>query len=334
MRHVIKLKPGDPDFYLFENFPEKIYPADSTRFKLPDQLNTDLLASCYVLMDDGEVKSRAALYNNPYLSYNDKKTFCVGNYESVDDLNASFELLQHISLEAKNAGGEFLIGPMNGSTWDSYRFSTHHEHPNFFLEPYHHLYYNHHFLNAGFHVIGKYFSNKGNIIHNQPELIERENELKNAGVNFRNIDLADFENDLEKLYELSSIAFKKNFLYTPISKAAFLKKYNETRKVVNPEFVVFAEDKNKQLIGFLFCVNDFFNTREKSLIIKTAARHPDNKWRGLAHVLFNIVCVRALEQNYTSLIHAFMYDGGTSVGITKDFSGNEYKNYALYGKPL
>ncbi|MGI8583239.1 MAG: hypothetical protein ACR2KX_13635 [Chitinophagaceae bacterium] len=335
MIEIIQTKPGDDSFHLFENFLKEIYPADSIRFKLPDTININYLHACFVLIIDNKVCARAALYNNPHLNYQDKKTWCIGNYESVNDENISSKLIKYFSSEAKKNGAEFLIGPMNGSTWDNYRFSVHHRHPNFFLEPYHHLYYNEHFLNAGFKIIAKYFSSiDTSLKYDNTEVITREKELKNSGVTFRDIRLDEYEKELEKLFEFNATAFKTNFLYTPLNKAEFIKKYAETKKIIDPYFVLLAEDRNKNLIGYFFCINDVFNTKEKSLIIKTIARHPDKKWIGLGHVIGNMIYRRAVEKKYTSVIHAFMYEQGTSTTISKNFFGDIYKNYVLYGKEI
>ena len=335
MIEIIETRPGDINFHLFENFPNQIYTADNLRFRAPQTITNRFLQSCYVLMDDNQLMACAALYNNPYLTYQDKKTCTVGNYESINNKNIAMKLFSHLSSEAKKTGAGYLIGPMNGSTWDSYRMSIHHNHPNFFLEPWHHLYYNDHFLNAGFKIIGKYFSSIDTTIkYDNEQVIARENELKNEGVTFRSIDLTEYKKELEKIFEFNTIAFRTNFLYTPLDKEEFIKKYTETKKIIDPDFVVLAEDKNKELIGYFFCIDDLLNTKEKSLIIKTIARHPDKKWKGLGHVIGNIIYRKAAEKKYTSVIHAFMFEQGTSTVISENYFGNIYKNYVLYGKPI
>lgn len=232
MTEIVQIKPDDPNFHLFENFSNIIYPADHIRFKLPETINSQFLQSCFVLISENKVCARAALYNNPHLCYQNKKTFCIGNYESVNNQNISSEILMHLSLEAERNGAEFLIGPMDGSTWDSYRFSVHHNHPNFFLEPLHHLYYNEHFLNAGYKIIAKFFSSVDtNLKYDSDYVITRENELKHGGVTFRNIDLSEYEKELEKLFEFNSIAFRTNFLYTPLDREAFKKSILKQRKL-------------------------------------------------------------------------------------------------------
>jgi hypothetical protein len=335
MIEIIQLKPGDINFNLFHNFPEEIYPADSRRIRGKETVNSEYLENCFVLLTAGKVQARAALYNNPHLQYQNKKALCIGNFESVNNKESGQALLQHISSEAKRRGAGFLIGPMNGSTWDSYRFSVHHTYPHFFLEPYHHLYYNEHFTCAGFNTIARYFSSiEKDLKCISPAIAKRENELKQAGITFRNINLNQYEKELEKIFYFNGVAFRSNFLYTPISKEVFIKKYSETKGLIDPGFVILAEDAEGNLIGYFFCINDFYNEKEKSLIVKTVARHPDKKWSGTGHVMANMICRRALQKQYQSIIHSFMYEQGTSVSMSKNFSGTIYKNYVLFGKEL
>jgi hypothetical protein len=47
-----------------------------------------------------------------------------------------------------------------------------------------------------------------------------------------------------------------------------------------------------------------------------------------------MICSRALQKQYKSIIHSFMYEEGTSSNMSKNFSGSVFKNYVLYGKEL
>lgn len=330
---IIQTLPGDSHFKLFEELPSLIYTERSIAYKQADMINTTLLEQCFVLEEKGIPLSRVALYSNPDLHYQGMKTACLGNYEALENPAAASMILDYVSAFAKQSGVQYLIGPMNGSTWDSYRFSTHHQHPNFLSEPYHPLYYNEHFLHSGFEIIAHYSSSLDTELpFDQAPLVQREQELIREGVCFRMINLEAFDEELERIHAFNTTAFKNNFLYTPISKEAFLLKYNETKKIIDPQYVILAEDAQQNLIGYFFCFQDLFNTSEKSLIVKTIARHPDKRWRGLGHVIGNRIYRAAVADGYTSAIHAFMYQEGTSNGISTNFSGRIYKNYALYGK--
>ena len=335
MTEIIQTNPGRGDFYLFADFPKKIYPADSLRFKTPESIPEDFLESCYLLADQGAIVARASIYNNPLLEYKGQHALTVGNYECENNADYACKLLTHIKSEAKSFDAKYLIGPMNGSTWESYRFGVSDENPLFFTESCHHIYYNQHFLSAGFEPVASYFSNiDRSMKYDNPEILKREREFKDQHVTIRSIDLSHFEEEIERIYDFNTIAFKTNFLYTPINKDAFVKKYIQSKKYINPDFTLLAEDVNQNLIGYYFCVHDFFNINEKSLVVKTLARHPDPQWHGLGHVIGNVIYRRAVALGYTSAIHPFVYQQGTSTKLSANFSGVNYKNYILYGVKL
>ena len=332
---ITETSPGHPDFQLFAELPKHIYPPDSIRFKTPDSIPTDFLSACFLLKDGENVVARASIYDNPLLQYAGHHAFSIGNYECTDRDEYAAVLLNHIVSVVKGRGGKCLIGPMNGSTWEGYRFLADHANPLFFTEPYHHLYYNTQFTTAGFEPIAQYYSNidRGMELDN-PEILARERDLKDLGVKIRPIDLSNFEAEIGRVYDFNLLAFKTNFLYTPISREAFMKKYMQTKAYINPDLTLLAEDKAGNVVGYFFCIPDFYNTKSKTLIVKTLARHPDPQWRGLGHVIGNVIYRKAVELGYTSAIHSFLYEQGTSTKLSTHFSGTHYRNYVLYGKHI
>ncbi len=335
MISIIETWPGDAFFPQFFELPTSLYPADSPKFVSSENIPTEFLETHYLILDEGKAVARASLYKNPSLFYREQPVCTVGNYECADEGPYAEMLLKRLSNEAKARGAGYLIGPMNGSSWESHRLATDHVQPPFFLEPYHHLYYNVQFQKAGFIPVAEYHTNiDANLYFDRPDILEREQELRKAGVTIRPIDVDNFEKELERIHHFNSTAFSKNFLFTPISLEVFLEKYLPTKAILNPEFTLIAEDKNHDLIGYYFCLDDRLNTARKSLIAKTLARHPDPKWRGLGHVIGNMVVKKAVAQGYEIMLHPFMYSHGTSPTLSSSFSGDLYRKYHLYGKKI
>jgi L-amino acid N-acyltransferase YncA len=332
---IIRINIDDKRFEEFKGFPFRIYPADSIRLRQSEGINEAFLRHIYMLYDGEELKGRLALYDNPDLEYQSKKSFCIGNYECVDEKDCARLLLHAAQDDAKSAGAEYVIGPMNGSTWDNYRFSAHNGSPNFLLEPYHHIYYNKQWQDNGFQVISKYVSNyESEIVCDQPTVLQREKELLDAGLIIRNVNLDRYEEELERLYPFVMLTFQTNFLYTPVSWEHFREKYTEARAIIIAENLLIAEDSEGNIVGFVFVYDDLYNRKEKSLVVKTIGRHPDKKWSGLGQVLANRVVRRAKNLGYQSLVHAFIFEKGTSVNLSAMFLGNSAKNYILYGKEI
>lgn len=329
------IEPGSEQFHLFETAAANLYPANILPTQLMKGMNRDFLHTFYVAVKNNKVTGRAGLYHNPQLTYQHQKAVCAGNYECMNDTECANTLLQQVVKDAAKLGAKFLIGPMNGSTWDDYRFSTHHQHPNFLLEPYHQLYYNDQFVQFGFRPIANYISNiDHSLVHDHPSVLKTEKELMAKGIVIRSIDMGNYEAELKKLYPFICSSFQTNFLYTQVSEESFVSKYKEAAAIIDPEFVLIAEDQHKEIIGFIFCYHDLLNTNPKTIVVKTVTRNPANEWKGLGHVMGNRVIRAAAQRGFRAAIHAFVIKEGTSTGLSNTFSGNSYKNYVLYGMEI
>lgn len=332
---ILKLHPNSTDWNLFHEVPENIYQGDSPYFQQPHKFDDDFLFCVFVVVIDQKAIARAALYFNPLLEYEGKRSAAIGYYDCVNDEQVATELLNQICKEALANDYDYILGPMNGSTWNSYRFSENNDFSNFLLEPYHHLYYNDQFKNFGFEVIANYRSDIQHDLNQiQPEVEVIKERLIASGLNFRNIDKNNFESELLPLYHFLTKVFKDNFLYTPISQKSFFEKYRAIGNLIDPQFVVLAEDESLVIRGLIFCYRDILNTNEKNLVVKTIARDSDKKWSGLGLVLGQMMIDRAREQKYDNLIHAFFKDTNASTRTSSNFSGNTYKTYSLYGKAI
>lgn len=329
--NIVETFPNAPNFELFQKVLYNIYESNAIRLKQSDVVSEEYLKKCVVLLKENEPIGRLTVYENTEIKYGNYHVFCIGNFECIDDDNASAMLLNWAKNFIKNNNGNLIIGPMNGSTWENYRFSENHDSPFFFLEQDHHLYYNKQFSKFGFKVLSKYFSSQTNNLEFEDEHVNHlSHQFKLQGVTIRNIDLLNFELELKKLYPFLLEAFKTNFLYSSISFENFSSKYLQLKSYINSQFALIAEDKHGEMIGVFFCIHDYYNTNSKTIILKTLARKFNKKWAGLGQVLSQIIYQRAKEQGYTELVHAFIIEDGTSVQSSQKFQGKPFKNYFLY----
>lgn len=332
---IIRTTPGETGFELFEKVPQVVYAVDSIRLRQKDALNPEFLLTCIIAVDNDVPVGRLAVYNNPYLRYNEQTVACIGNYECENNQETAKLLFQAALEDLTSIGAEIIIGPMNGSTWDNYRFSDHNNEPNFLLEPYHHLYYNEQFRENGFQPLSHYYSRIDREVHcNDPEVLLRSNQLLQQGVVIRPIDLEHYEAELLRLFPFIKDAFRTNFLYSDIRWESFRAKYSEAKGIIDPAFVQIAEDANRNIIGFIFAYPNLYCMGEKQLVVKTIARSIDKQWSGLGHVMADKVLFYAKERGFTAVIHAFMIHEGTSTGISRNFLGENYKSYTLYRRAL
>jgi len=82
----------------------------------------------------------------------------VGKFESVNDVTVAHELFNYAITETKSLTKNFMIGPMDGSTWDAYRYPVFSPNPLILTENVYKDYYPDFFQQAGFKSIGQYLT--------------------------------------------------------------------------------------------------------------------------------------------------------------------------------
>jgi L-amino acid N-acyltransferase YncA len=305
------------------------------RFKLGNDPVSTYLEACYLLLDGDEPIGRLAFYENPGLIYENEGAACIGSYECIEDLEASDYLISCARKLAQGKGYAWLIGPMEGSTWNNYRFSKDNQHRNFFMEPYHHTYYNQQFLNAGFEEIADYYSNRDQTLdYDREELDNFERYCLDMGAVFRKLNMNDLKKDLTKIAQFSLDGFANNFLYTPIAVEAFVEKYEKLKHLFNPDLVWIVEDLKGEMQAFVFAIKDYMDPLNETVIVKSMVRRRSSPLRGIGSYLAGKIVQIAKDTGYKKVVHALMIRDNASMQISKKFTGDAYKSYALYGLKL
>lgn len=331
MYSFLETRPGKTHFDTFLSVPTYVYPYYKRQLAQKNEVNQEYLATCLIMLKDGKPVGRVAIYNNPKLQYNEHHIGGFGNYECIEDFEASRTLLAKAVNLISDMGVDFILGPINGSTWDDYSFITHHVHPNFFLEPFNPVYYNDQFQDFGFEKVATRVSSiDRNLSGRHSSVAQKEAQLAKTGVRFRSIRLDHYEEELEAIYPFVMDKFKTHQFFSPISKESFMAKYRPFKRLIDPELVLIAEDQKGDMVGLFFCIQDFLNLDEKSLVAKTVARSSGEAWRGLGDVMLSKMNERARNKGFQAMIYAFMNPAFNS-RLSVEYAGETYKTYALYG---
>lgn len=328
----VKLIPGKDDLSAFEDARAAFYSHPVPANALGKEY---LRMACLMYNESGKLAGRFALYDNHDLHHKGQRAVCIGNYECIDDMAASRAMLDKAVKEAAVFGAPLLLGPMNGSTWENFRFTDFQDEHDFFLEPYNHSYYNTQFIDYGFEKIATYFSAFQKELHYEREgLEELEQQFLEQGFRIRNIRLDAYEAEIERIHAFSNEAFSANFLFTPFSRESFMSKYLPLAKFIDPEYVLLAEDAEGKLAAFIFCVRNMMDKKNKTLIIKSVARKPGKQYAGLGNIIGNKINERAARDGYIGIIHALMYEKGSSMPSSRKRGGQIIKTYSLYALDL
>jgi hypothetical protein len=333
--HILSTWPGETNFERFTSLPDKLYTAKELPLKKMESVPQAWLHALYMVVNNQEVLARCSLYLNPHLRYHEQATACIGHFESINNAEVAGYLFREVTKIASQAGYTFVLGPMNGSTWESYRLPVSGSGPLFFLEPCYPAYYPSLFEKSGFEVIAGYVSqcDEDRNIH-EDRIKEVQQHFESEGIRFRNLNIERYDEELRHMHAFCSEAFKRNFLYTPILKEDFLEKYARVKKYIQPEYVIIAEDGLGNMLGFIFCIPNYLNEHKKEIIVKTLAKHNSFRYGGMGNVLGSMFKQRALANGFTSIIHAFMYEENASKSLSQHFSGKVIRQYQLFGKEI
>ena len=287
------------------------------------------------LAADGTLAGYCSLWWESVPELPGEHTGIIGHF-AVRDANAASFILSHCFQELAGRGCTLAIGPMDGTTWRRYRFVTHRKsEPPFFLEPDNPEEYPAYFEQAGFTPLARYFTNLDpDLGWSVPESLR--SRLEKRGISIRSLDSYDYNGELEKIYTLSTVAFSKNFLYSPISRNEFIAMYAKLHALIQPELVLFAEYRQLP-IGFVFAIGDMLNARPGSnpdtAIIKSLASLPEWNGKGIGPLLLSEVTANARKLGYRRGIHALMYEDNQSRALSSHH-GNIMREYVLYSRRL
>lgn len=304
----------------FLAFPRELYANDPFY-----TVQTEDISACeqlFVVKKDEKVLCRAGFLSGGQLGF----------FEAENNLEAVKFLFDEIKNYAKSKGYDYLIGPINGSTWKKYRVTLPSNNPPFLLDNYNKPYYAELFKNCGFETIANYTSSIcRNLDKDYSRLKKFSSIFEKKGIKIRKFNPENFEQDIRKIYDISVKSFVNNFLYTPIGFEDFYKMYEPVKRFLNPEWVLLAENKNDEAVAFVFGFDNLYCRDKKSLIVKTLAQIPDYKYKGIGSYLVEVLHQKAHFAGYDNVIHALMHESNVSANI---LAGELYHRYKLYGVKL
>lgn len=289
----------------------------------------------FAVENGGKTLATCWLYENPDLIFEGKPAAAFGNFEATDDAPAVQKLIAAAADFAKSKGKKYLLGPMNGSTWDSYRLAISNPDFRYLLDLHHPSFYPKLLEQAGLASLRDYSTNLDERMQfDRPRAVRREQHFQKMGIAFRQINLDDYEQELRAIHRFCLHSFADNFLFTPISFEIFREKYLPLRPFLDSKFILLAEGSAGELVGLMFAVPNLVDRSRRGLVIKTVARNLAGKFAGLGSVLGMKLYDCAREVGFDYLLHAFMEQSNVSRNVSAAFSGVEVKRYRLFFRTI
>ena len=281
-------------------------------------------------------------HNRP--DYNGRKTSYIGNVNIYEKYRKDEEqLFNKVFEELKKEGIETIIGPLNGTTWNTYRYVTEKgSRRQFLLEPWNEDYSVSLFEKLDFKHLAGYISTvmEGMNSDGRKNLNKKIEKLKKFDY-YKDIRVESAENKdlltvLNKVYDLTVEAFKNNFLYSKLEREIFLKMYLSYEDKIIKKFFKMLYLKD-ELIGYVFGIPDYtelgYKGKIDTIILKTIAVSPEYNGKGMGYILINSRIEEAEKEGYENVIYALMHESNVSKNIGL-LLGNVLRKYTLFIKEL
>ena len=275
-------------------------------------------------------------HNRP--DYKGRRTSYIGNVNIHEKYRKNEEkLFNEVFEELKKEGIETIIGPLNGTTWNTYRYVTEKgSRRQFLLEPWNEDYSVSLFEKLGFKPLAGYISTvmEGMDSDGRRNLNKKIEKLKKFDY-YKDITVKSAENE-NKVYDLTVEAFKNNFLYSKLEKEIFLKMYLSYEDKIIKKFFKMLYFKD-ELIGYVFGIPNYIELGYKgkidTIILKTIAVSPEYNGKGMGYILINSLIEEAEKEGYENVIYALMHESNVSKNIGL-LLGNMLRRYTLFIKEL
>lgn len=294
-----------------------------------------------VLGEDSEIQAHCSLWWRETPPFDQHQVGTIGHYASADD-QAAAALLAGATARLREEHCTMAIGPMDGNTWRRYRFVTGNgsmrpAEPAFFLEPANPAEWPSQFESAGFHSIARYFSAlNADLARPDERITPIATRLEGAGVQIHSAVGRALDEQLKRIYQVSRVAFTRNFLYTELREKSFLAQYTPLLGRIRPELILLAE-RGRELVGYLFALPDFAQAASAStidtIIVKTVAVLPYPELRGLGGLLVARAHEASHRLGFRRAIHALMHENNISRNISRHYA-ETIREYTLYGMKL
>lgn len=281
---------------------------------------------------------------NDVPDYKSKKTLYIGNIKTFQlqkNLNKIDILFKKLFKILKGEGFQIIIGPLNGTTWNRYRYVVEKgDREPFFMEPWNEDEEVKFIEYIGFSPFKYYFSSIMENTENRKILKEKIEKIKKfpfyKKISIKNADTKNFEKLFSKIYDISVESFKNNFLYTKLEKNIFMKMYSKYKEKFLSNFfkLLYFE---KRLIGFAFAFPDYLEIerggKTETIIFKTGGVIPEFNGKGLGYILLDAIIDEVEKSKYSKLILALTFKSNVSKNMAEHVA-KPFRKYALFIKEL
>ncbi|MEB3288866.1 MAG: GNAT family N-acetyltransferase, partial [Leptolyngbya sp.] len=254
----------------------------------------------------------------------------LGGLEATD-AEAAIAFLHQACEILRQRGCSQVLGPMDGSTWQSYRCALNWENgPPFWGEPQTDPCWVNWLTQAGFTPVAKYESRLCLDLRQTHRPRRRRHSL--PSVRIQSAQGLTAEALLPHIHTLVMASFRRQPFFQPWPETVFTQHLRPLLSQMDPELIHLAWDQDR-LVGLVLALPDGLATDGRRLIIKTLAIWPGRAYAGLGATLLESAHHAGFRQGYRQAIHALMHSQNPSLSLSRRYS-QPFRDYVLMGKNL
>jgi GNAT superfamily N-acetyltransferase len=219
----------------------------------------DAEAEFFLAQKDGQPVGRvAAILDKAHNRFHGENTGFFGFFECVDDQAVADALLQRARQWVSDHGAQSMRGPVNPSTnYESGLLVEGFDYDPMVMMTYNPPYYAPLIEKSGARKckdMWAWLSNANVIdLHKIGRVADRA--LKSKGVTIRQVDMKNFEAEVERVWQVYNSAWERNWGFIPMSKEEFQLQGKDMKQILKPELVLIGEVKGR-VVGFALALPD------------------------------------------------------------------------------
>jgi GNAT superfamily N-acetyltransferase len=252
-------------YRLYRNDPVWVPPLLGEQFSQFDTRRNPTLEHCeyslFLLEEDGDIIGRiAAFIDNIALKKWKEPIGLFGYYECINDKNASALLLETAAGWLREKGMKVMRGPWSfvsqewGLVIDGFIPSP------VVMAPYNPSYYVEHLTSFNLEKVKDllvyYLSVREGYTIPERIMTLTDDVIKRYDARVRRVDLKHYEEEVQRVIDLSNRSLIDNWGYTSVTNAEAEAVARDLKPIIRPECVIFAEDREGNPIGFAIAIPD------------------------------------------------------------------------------
>lgn len=255
----------DLPYKLYQNDPVWVPPLLDEQFSQFDKKRNPMLDHCeyalFILEENKKSIGRIAAFVDKLALETWKEPIGLfGYYECIEDIKASAMLFETAASWLRGMGMTKMRGPWSfvsqewGLVVDGFSPSP------VVMAPYNPPYYVDHLLSFSFEKIKDllvyYMSVKEGYTIPERIMTLTDDVRKRYGVRIRQVDMKNYDTDVQSIIDLSNRSLINNWGYTSVTKEEAEAVAHDLKPVIQPKGVIFAEDPEGNPIGFAITLPD------------------------------------------------------------------------------